>query len=64
MGIGNAKPDTPAAWRCARHLDRFAAVTVNGVGCCWECYLPPKVYAARFKADFYTESKPCQKPSN
>ena len=63
MGLGNARPDTPAAHRCDKHPDRFAAVQVNGVGQCWQCYLPPRLFALRFGPDYYMEAKICPKPS-
>ncbi len=57
MGLGNAKPDTPAAHRCGRHNDRFAAVQVNGVGQCWQCYLGDEVYEKRFRKGYYDNCK-------
>jgi hypothetical protein len=57
MGLGNAKPETSKLNRCDTHDDRFAAVTVNGVGKCWECYLPPDQYRLRIAPDFYAPEK-------
>jgi hypothetical protein len=56
MGLGNAKPNTPAGHRCTGHTDRFAAVRVNGDGKCWECYLGKEAFALRFAADYYDKS--------
>lgn len=53
MGIGNAKPNTPAAHRCAKHPDRFAAVQVNGIGKCWQCYLSAQTFKNRFGKGYY-----------
>lgn len=59
MGLGNAKPDTPKAHRCINHADRFAAVTTNQGGLCWECYLGDDVYKKRFKSDYYSPQNSC-----
>ncbi len=38
---------------CEKHPDRIAAVSVGEVPMCWQCYLSPEIFNARFGDDFY-----------
>jgi hypothetical protein len=42
---------------CDHHRDRIEAVVVGDRHLCWECYLGPDEFAARFPADFYDTLK-------
>jgi hypothetical protein len=45
-----------AAWDCANHRGRVAAMSRNGVALCWECALEPAAFQARFRvlpSEFY-----------
>jgi len=43
-------------YACQTHPDRVAAVDKGGCLLCWQCYLPPEVFAKRFGPDYYKES--------
>jgi len=47
-----------AAFRCAKHPERYAAVSVHGTNMCWECKLGPELFEHRFGPEFYQPGGP------
>jgi len=58
IGVQQRSSAVPTKHRCAKHPDRFAAVSVQGMDLCWECHLGKVAFEYRFGREFYQPGGP------